>query len=160
MNNKTIIKEKKNFSSSEIINVILAIVFSILSLGIGFVIAYFGKGESYVETELINAIITLFGFGLTATVFVYQALENKRNKDTVKVIKSISTTLIFTLCLIVCSLVFDFALDLITSEKLNLVVETLKYATMVYSVICQFDILISFIVIIKSDKKEENKRDE
>lgn len=158
MNNKIVIKEKKSFSSSEIINIILTIVFSILSLGIGFVIAYFGKGKSYVETELISAIITLFGFGLTATVFVYQALENKQSKDTVKVIKAISKTLILTLCLIVASLVFDFVLDLITSEKLNVVIETLKYAALVYSMICQFDILNSFIVIIlksKANEKEE-----
>ncbi len=160
MNNKTVIKEKKSFFSNEKINIILTIVFSILSLGIGFAIAYFGKGESYVETELITAIITLFGFGLTATVFVYQAFENKQNEDTMKVIKAISKTLILTLCLIVASLVFDFVLDLITSEKWNLVVETLKYAALVYSTICQFDILNSFIVIIKNGNKEESKKDE
>lgn len=160
MNNKTVIKEKKSFSSREIINIILIIVFSILSLVVGFVIAYFGKGKSYVETELISAIITLFGFGLTATVFVYQAFENKQNEDTMKVIKAISKTLILTLWLIVASLVFDFVLDLITSEKWNVVVETLKYAALVYSTICQFDILNSFIVIIKNGNKEESKKDE
>ena len=82
----SIIKEKKSFSLRDNKNLLLSILFSIISLGIGFIIAFYGGGNSYIETELITAIITLFGFGLTATVFVYQAFEksNSNEKKNVK----------------------------------------------------------------------------
>lgn len=160
MKNKTVIKEKKFFSSHEKTNIVLTLLFSIVSMGIGFLIAYFGKGSSYVETELITAIITLFGFGLTATVFVYQAFEKSQSKDTIDVIKALSKTLLLTLCLVMSSLVLDFLVSVITLKILNLILESLMYATLVYSAICQFDILNSFIVIITRSKRKDGKKDE
>lgn len=160
MKNKTIKKEKRSFSSREKNNIFLTILFSILSLGIGFVIAHFGKGVSYVETELITAIITLFGFGLTATVFVYQAFENAKSKDTTNVIKALSKTLLLTLCLVMVSLVLDFIVSAITSEVWSTILDSAKYAALVYSAICQFDILNSFIVIITKSKKDDSNKDE
>lgn len=160
MKNKTIKKEKRSFSSCEKINIFLTILFSILSLGLGFVIAYFGKDVSFIETELITAIITLFGFGLTATVFVYQAFENSRSNDTMRVIKALSKTLLLTLCLVVVALVTDFIASTVASEVWSLIFESLKYAVLVYSAICQFDILNSFIVIITKSKKDDSKKDE
>ena len=160
MKNKTVIKEKKHFSLREKTNIFLTILFSIVSLGIGFLIAYFGKGSSYVETELITAIITLFGFGLTATVFVYQAFEKSQSNDTMDVIKALSRTLILTLCLVMASLVLNFFVSVITLEVLNLILESVMYATLVYSAICQFDILNSFIVIITQSRRKDGKNDE
>ena len=81
MKNKTIVKEKKSLSLRKKRNLLLSILFSVVSLGIGFTIAFYGKGNSYIETELITAIITLFGFGLTATVFVYQAFEKSNSNE-------------------------------------------------------------------------------
>lgn len=160
MKNKTIKREKKSFSVREKMNIFLTILFSILSLGIGFVIAYFGRDLSYIETELITAIITLFGFGLTATVFVYQAFENAKSKDTMKVIKALSKTLLLTLCLVACALILDFVASTITSTVWVLILDSLKYATLVYSAICQFDILNSFIVIITKSEKGDSNSDE
>ena len=153
MKNKTIVKDRRSLSPDEKKNLLLSVLFSVLSLGAGFLIAFFGKGESYVETELITAIITLFGFGLTATVFVYQAFENSQSDGTKQVIKALSKTLILTLCLVTSALTLDFIVSVITSEVWNLILESLKYATLVYSAICQFDILNSFIVIITKKQK-------
>lgn len=160
MKNKTIIKERRSLSSSEKKNIFLTILFSILSLGMGFLIAFFGKGDSYVETELITAIITLFGFGLTATVFVYQAFGNSPSDDTMQVIKALSKTLLLTLSLVAAALVLDFIISTVTSDVWCLIVESLKYATLVYSGICQFDILNSFIVIITKRKKDDSNKNE
>ena len=157
---KTIIKERRSLSSSEKKNIFLTILFSILSLGMGFLIAFFGKGDSYVETELITAIITLFGFGLTATVFVYQAFGNSPSDDTMQVIKALSKTLLLTLCLVAAALVLDFIISTVTSDVWRLIVESLKNATLVYSGICQFDILNSFIVIITKRKKDDSNKNE
>ena len=160
MKNKTIIKNKKSFSPREKANIALTIIFSLSSLGLGFVIAFLGKGDSFIETDLITAIITLFGFGLTATVFVYQAFEKPMSKETKNVIAALSKTLLLTLCLVIVSLIFDFIASLITAEVWNVIFESLKYAALIYSLICQFDILNSFVVIITCGKKDDNEKDE
>lgn len=160
MKNETIIKSKKSYSLREKANIALTIIFSLLSLWLGFVIAFFGKGVSFIENDLITAIITLFGFGLTATVFVYQAFEKFTAKETKNVITALSKTLLLTLCLVIAFLIFDFFASLITAEVWNVIFESLKYAVLIYSSICQFDILNSFIVIITSDKKDDNEKDE
>lgn len=151
MKNKTIIKEKKHLSRQEKKNIVLTILFLIISLGLGFIIAFFGKETSYIENELITAIITLFGFGLTATVFVYQTFEEK-NLESNNIIKALSRTLLLIFCLIVASLILDFFVALINYEVFSVIIVSLKYATLIYSLICQFDILNSFIIIINSKK--------
>lgn len=158
MKNKTIIKNKKSFSRREKSNIVLTVIFSLISLGLGFIVAFWGNGNSFVETDLITAIITLFGFGLTATVFVCQAFE-KNTKETKNIITSLSKTLLLTLCLVIVTLILDFIASLITAEVWNVIIETLKYAALIYSLICQFDILNCFIVII-SNKKDDSKKDE
>lgn len=155
MKNKTIKKEKRHFSSREKVNIFLTVLFCILSLGIGFFIAFFGKGKSYIETELITAIITLFGFGLTATVFVYQSFEKKNSDYTTNVIKALSKTLYLTLCLIMTSLIFDFVVSVINSKTWSVVLESVQYATLIYSAICQFDVLNAFIIIITKGKGDD-----
>lgn len=159
MKTKTIIKSKKCFFSRKKINMVLTAIFSIVCLGLGFIIAFWGKGISFIETELIIAIITLFGFGLTATVFVYQAFEKSDSKDTRNLIVALSKTLLLTLCLIVASLVFDFLASLIMAEVWNVILGSLKYAALMYSLICQFDILTSFIVIITGGKKGDKEKE-
>lgn len=160
MKNNIDIKEKKIRTNQEKNNIFLSILFSALSLGLGFLVAFFGKGKSYIENELITAIITLFGFGLTATVFVYQAFEKKQSTEkTNNMIKALSKTLHLTLWLIVSSLVFDFIADSLTSEAniIIIIAKTLKYSSLIYSIICQFDILNSFTIIINKNKKDDNE---
>lgn len=160
MKNNTSIVNKKSFSRFEKINIILTIIFSAISLGLGFVIAFFGNGVSFFETDLITAIITLFGFGLTATVFVYQAFEKSVSKGTKMVITALSKTLLLTLCLVVVALILDFLASLTMTKAWDVIFKSLKYAALIYSLICQFDILNSFIVIITSGKKDDSKKDE
>ena len=160
MKNKTIVKEKKSFSLHDKRNLLLSILFSVISLGIGFVIAFYGKGNSYIETELITAIITLFGFGLTATVFVYQAFEKSNSDEKKNVICALSKTLLLTLCLVVGSLILDFAVSIVTLKVVKIILSTLMYASLVYSTICQFDILNSFVIIITNGKKIDENKDE
>ena len=131
MKNKTIIKSKKAFSRQDRISIVLTIVFSLLSLGLGLIIAIWGNGNSFVETDLITAIITLFGFGLTATVFVYQAFEKSISDSVINVIKALSKTLLLTLCLIIASVIFDFLVTLIKAEVWSVILESLKYATLI-----------------------------
>ena len=160
MKNKTIVKEKKKLSLRDKKNLLLSILFSIVSLGIGFVIAFYGKDNSYIETELITAIITLFGFGLTATVFVYQAFEKSNSDEKKNVICALSKTLLLTLCLVVASLILDFAVSIETINVVNVILSTMMYASLVYSIICQFDILNSFVVIITNARKADKNKDE
>lgn len=160
MKNKTIVKEKKKLSLRDKKNLLLSILFSIVSLGIGFVIAFYGKDNSYIETELITAIITLFGFGLTATVFVYQAFEKSNSDEKKNVICALSKTLLLTLCLVVASLILDFAVSIVTINVVKVILSTVMYASLVYSIICQFDILNSFVVIITNARKADKNKDE
>lgn len=160
MKNKTIVKEKKSFSLRNKKNLLLSILFSVISLGIGFIIAFYGGGDSYIETDLIKAIITLFGFGLTATVFIYQAFEKSNSNEKKNVIHALSKTLLLTLCLIVVSLILDFAVSIVAMEVVKVILSTLLYASLIYSIICQFDILNSFVVIITNGKKTDKNKDE
>ena len=157
---KTIVKEKKSLSLREKRNLLLSVLFSVVSLGVGFIVAFYGKGNSYIETELITAIITLFGFGLTATVFVYQAFEKSNSNEKKSVICALSKTLLLTLCLVVVSLILDFAVSIVTINVVKVILSTVMYASLVYSTICQFDILNSFVVIITNDRKSDRNKDE
>ena len=154
MKNKTIIKEKKSLSLREKRNLLLSVLFSVVSLGIGFIVAFYGKGNSYIETELITAIITLFGFALIATVLVYQVFEKSNSNEKKSVICALSKTLLLTLCLVAVSLILDFAVSIVAIKAVKVILSTLKYASLVYSIICQFDILNSFVVIITNGKED------
>ena len=70
-------------------------------------------------------------------------------------VKALSKTLLLTFSLIVASLCFDFIASIICSEIWRIILETIKYAALMYSLICQFDILMSFIVIITKSKEDD-----
>lgn len=120
--------------------------------------------EDIAFEDLINhwktAIITLFGFGLTATVFVYQAFEKSNSNEKKSIICALSKTLLLTLCLVVVSLILDFAVSIVTINVVKVILSTLMYAALVYSIICQFDILNSFVIIITNGKKSDRNKDE
>lgn len=150
MKTKTIIKEKNDITRRQKINIFLMILFIAVSLAGGFLIAFFGKGTSFIEMDFITAIITLFGFGLTSTVFVCQSFKDKESKQIKSVIKSLSKTLLLTFILIFVSLVCDFLATLSISDWFAITVTSLKFASLIYAFICQIDILLSFIIIVKN----------
>ena len=159
------IKEKKCLSQDIKKILFLRSIFISLSLGLGFIVSYYGKGSSYIEHNLLLTNITLFGFGMTATVFINQTLkESKEHNVTEKtknVIKALaqSLLLIFILIIIACVLDFLSTLDFESlsaqssvAEWVSLIVKSLSYSAQIYAMICHFDILLSFIVIIKNNK--------
>lgn len=150
MKTKTIIKEKVQKTKKQNKNLFLTIVFTIISLGCGFLISYFGNGSSFVENNLITSIITLFGFGLTSTVFVYQAFKEKESDKTIAVIKSLAKTLLLTFTLIIVALILDFIASISVSICFTIIMNSLKYTSLIYAFICQIDILLSFIIIVKN----------
>lgn len=136
-------------------NLFLTILFLVIGLAGGFAISFWGKGHSYFETELVTAIISLFGFSLTATVFIYQALEKRQSSNTKVVIIALSNTLRLTFYLAVASLILDFIVSIEISDVIDFIAGGLKYTALIYSTICQFDVLNAFIVIINSGKKDD-----
>lgn len=146
-NNDTIIKQKSQPQKKLIKNILLSIFFLIISVVGGFLISFYGTGESFIEKELITALITLFGFGLTSTVFIYQTLQNRNSEKIEKIINSLIKTLLLTFGLIIISFIFDF---LASVNVYQILMNTFKYASLIYAFICQLDILISFAIIIKN----------
>ena len=154
MKNKTVIKTKRYLSRRDKIKQILTVLFSTVSLGLGAIIAFYGKGNSFIENDLLSAVITLFGFGLTATVFTYQTFEKMHSREAAAVIKALSKTLFLTLFLVFVSLLLDFFIGIITIKVMCCCLNSLKYSALIYSMILQFDILNSFIVIITYSRNE------
>lgn len=150
MKNETIIKEKKPTNKKRVFHILLIIGCTLISLVAGFLISFFGCGDSYIETSIITAIITLFGFGLTSTVFVYQAFKDKDSEKVKRVMRTLSDTLLLTFILIVVALVLDFIGSLEVAQVAVITINSLKYASLVYAFICQIDILLSFLIIVKN----------
>ena len=150
MKSKTSIKEKNITNSQRTLHIIIIIFCTLLSLGLGFLIAFCGLGESYIESSLITAIITLFGFGLTSTVFVYQAFKDKENDKIKKVIRALSNTLLLTFVLIIASIILDFIGSLDLGNTSTIIMQILKYSSLIYALTCQMDILLSFLKIVKN----------
>ena len=152
MKNKTIIKERSVKSFKKII---IPVIFALLSLSAGFAIAFWGKGQSYIENSLITALVTLLGFGITSTVFLYQAFKNNETEKTKRLIHAIVSNLLLALALIGVAIVFDFLVSLDFAEAANIVLKSLKYGAMIYASICQVDILIAFIKIVKGYREKK-----
>lgn len=150
MKNKTIISEKHIMSRKKLFHIFLAIFCSLLSIATGFLISYFGLGNSYIETGMITAVITLFGFGLSSTVFVYQAFKEKEDVQVRNVIKSLTNTLLLIFILILVAVLFDFICSLDINNIAIIVFNTIKFAALIYALICQIDILLCFIIIIRN----------
>lgn len=146
----TKVKTKNIITKRNPKRIILTIIFIFISLGVGAVVTIWGNNTSYIESNFMTAIITLFGFGLTSTVFIYQALENKQNVKTRKVIRALAGTLLLTFILIILSLIFDFIENTVSNEVAAKVMKGLEIATLCYAFICLIDILCSFVVIIKN----------
>lgn len=146
MKNETIVKER---SVKSLKGIVLPIIFALLSLSAGFAISFWGKEQSYIENNLITALITLFGFGITSTIFLYQAFKKEEMERVKKLIHAIVNNLILTLILLGSAILFDFLASLDFAEVASVVLNSLKYGAMIYTSICQVDILLAFIKIVK-----------
>ena len=163
MKNRTTIKTRREPSTK---NVLFSLFFCALSIAVGIIVSYYGTGESFVETGLLTAIITLFGFGLTATVFVYQAFGKNEKAEENAVLLALTKTLKLTLILISVSISLDFLGDVIPVKpeahpaafNLRTICNIGKTASQIYALICQFDIINSFSIIVCNKKKINNDR--
>ena len=152
MKNETIVKER---SVKSLKGIVLPIIFALLSLSAGFAISFWGKEQSYIENNLITALITLFGFGITSTIFLYQAFKKEEMERVKKLIHAIVNNLILTLILLGSAILFDFLASLDFAEVASVVLNSLKYGAMIYASICQVDILLAFIKIVKGNRGKD-----
>jgi len=152
MKNNINIKTRRIVDWKIIKKVVLEIIFIIASLGCGFLVAYFGNGLSFVESDMITAVITLFGFSLTSTVFICQFIKHKENNNVDKLINALAKNLILTFILVSSSLVFDFLSGFGGENVFPLIMLSLKYSVLIYAFLIQIDILLAFITIIKKLK--------
>lgn len=152
MKNNVEVKTKRIIDRRLILKIIVEASFIIISMGAGFLVAYFGNGASYLENEMITAIITLLGFSLTSTVFICQLLKNREDSKVDNVIKALAKNLIVTFILVLISLLFDFLSNTGNENIFALVMLSLKYSALIYAFLIQMDILFAFITIVKKIK--------
>ena len=152
MKNNIDIKTKRIVDWKIIKKVILEIIFAVASLGCGFLVAYFGNDLSFIESDMITAIITLFGFSLTSTVFICQFIKHKEDNNVDNLINALAKNLILTFILVSFSLLFDFLSGFGGENVFPLIMLSLKYSVLLYAFLIQIDILLAFITIIKKLK--------
>ena len=144
--------KNKNYVNAK--KIIIELIFDFFCLGIGFIIAYFGKNKSFFEKEITIAIITLFGFSLSSTIFIHQAFAKTDNIDTVSLIKALSKDLWISLILICLSICLDFLASIELTDIITLISQTIRNGCIIYIFLCQIDILKSFLIILKNGSKK------
>ncbi len=159
MKSKTRIKSYHPGRIKSLVKIIGVIVISLL---LGFVIAYFGKDLSYIEESFITVSLTLFGFNLTSVVFICGAIQNIKVTDNAQIsvlLKEIAESLGTILCAILVAIGLDFLVSIIVCpDFLNMVLRTVKYGALLFSLFSQLDVIKAFLKIVKSMyKKEENQ---
>ncbi len=155
-------KTKQAFDYKKHLLISLCIV---VSIAIGFGIAYLGQGKSFIEDKktVISTIITLFGLGLTSAIFVAQTLDTA-NWDAEKIDKanhlkiSLAKSLGLTALLILISIILEFALSLVPIKENNpnilpLIFNSLIYTAFSYIIILQTDVICCFLQIMKLKRK-------
>ncbi len=151
MNNKFKTRNAVNLKK-----ILITILFIILSVSISCLIVFCGKGNSFLENtqQIFTCLISLFGFGLTSTIFIYQSITNENlNKEKItKLVNSLARSLSLILILIILSLLLDFILNTIEITLVITLCSVLYYSFIIYSFICLIDIMAGLIVIIKLEK--------
>ncbi len=136
--------------------ILITILFIILSVSVSCLIVFWGKGNSFLENkqQMFACLISLFGFGLTSTIFIYQSITNENlNKEKIKkLINSLARSLSLILVLIISALLLDFLLSTIEVNLVVTLLSILYYSFIIYSFICLIDIMVGLIVIIKLRK--------
>lgn len=142
--------------------------FILISFAIGFSIAYWGNGTSFIEDKaaFITVIITLFGLGLTSAIFVVQTLDNvewnEQKQKRVACLKvSLTKSLGLIAILILASIILEFILSIIPTEENNLnifrlIIDSSIYAMFAYIVILQADVILCFLRIMKINKTNKH----
>ena len=143
----------KTYNQGNAKSIIRTIGYVTLSLLIGFAIAYFGKGTSYIEESFITISLTLFGFDLTSVIFMCGTIQHIKVADNARInvlLKEIAESLGFMLGAILLAIILDFLTSVIhCPQVLCLVIKTLKYGSLCCSLISQLDIISAFLRIVK-----------
>lgn len=143
MEKKTRSYLKRTFSS--IFKKIFVILISVTS---GYFIAQYGNNDSFVESGAISTAFTLFGFGITSTVFIYQAFSGNKSENVKALMIGLAKTLKLTFFLLLITIIMDFLASLEFNCKVINAILIAKYSSLVFTVICLFDILNAFLIII------------
>lgn len=150
----------KTYNQGKAKHTIRTVGFISLSLLIGFAIAYFGKGISYIEESFITISLTLFGFDLTSVIFMCGIIQHMKASDNAQIsvlLKEIAESLSFMLCALLVAIVLDFLTSIIQGPSfLILAFNTLRYGSLCCSLIAQLDIISAFLRIVKSMQAIKN----
>lgn len=134
-------------------NTIAVVLFVLLSVIGGFLIAFFGRGDSFVEESFTTCSLTLFGFDLTSVVFVYGVLQRYSTAESERIavlLKKIASSIRLILVLILCSIASDFIASIFKDcYVINIVINCIKYSLLLYSLICQIDVINTFLILVK-----------
>ena len=122
------------------------LLFFVLSIWASIYIACHGTGKSFIETNMINAIITLFGVAITGSIFISQALENNSTEESKDLLTRIHKSLAFVLNLIIIAIF----LDLIIERYSTILFEVIYYFILFYSTIVLDDVLNGFFKLCEN----------
>ena len=142
-----------------------------LSLIIGFLIAFCGQGTSFVEDKktFITTILTLFGLGMTSAIFIAQTLatmnfDEKKAEKAYMLKVSLTKSLALTAILILVSVILEFILTALPTLEDNSKQTFLKnlpfllnvgiYSLFSYIIILQADVTACFLQIMKLRSKK------
>lgn len=166
-------KEIKTKKTTEKNRCIKRITLIVICIGVGFFIAYFGNGNSYIEDKesFISIIVTLFGLCLTSAIFVAQTIDEfefaeEKKQIAIKLKDSLASALGTMGVLILTCIIFEFLLSLVlgkVNEREPIIwldwtiffINVLLYTLFAAIVVLQIDITGCFLQIMKLRKTKD-----
>lgn len=132
-------------------NLISSIVFSAISLGIGLLLSQYSSMITRIQSCLLIITIALFAVVLIAVLVLSPLLRKKYGTKAIPLHKSQWKSLILVTVLLIIAINFrtvtPFAVVKTTTMQ---IIYTIAFACMIYSLTCEFDVLISVGIIAKS----------
>lgn len=133
---------QKNFISSA--------VFSIISLGIGFWFSQYDAVIARVQSGLFIITSILFAVVLIGTALLSPFIKKKYGSKAMPLHKSQWQSLILVAALLI------IAINLAITNSNRTIIVTVTFACLIYSLICEFDVLISLAVVAKTHLINKN----